>query len=326
MDKMLVAGFGDVTITSDGATVLKEMDIQHPAAKMMVEVSKTTDDEVGDGTTSVVVFAGRLLEKAETLLDQNIHSTIIVDGFKLATDKAIEFLTEAALAVKPEDKAMLKKVAMTTMATKLVSENKELLADLSINAVLKVTQKTKDGYKVDIDDIKVDKKAGESIESTQLIDGIIIDKEVLHSSMPKRIQNAKIALLNTPLEIEKTEMTAKINIEKPEEMKAFLDRAGLVSVANGGLLRGKIGAAVVAVRRGGGTHAFDTINHMFLMSGVIVPGSTYWNLGYGLDKGDVAGDAEGLRNMEDIGKTIAWLGAAMAPHMATYPKAITIEK
>jgi len=159
MDKMLVAGFGDVTITNDGATILKEMDIQHPAAKMMAEVSKTTDDEVGDGTTSVVVFAGRLLEKAETLLDQNIHSTIIVDGFKLATDKAIEFLTEAALAVKPEDKAMLKKVAMTTMATKLVSENKELLADLSINAVLKVTQKTKDGYKVDIDDIKVDKKS-----------------------------------------------------------------------------------------------------------------------------------------------------------------------
>ncbi|MFH0897877.1 MAG: thermosome subunit beta [Candidatus Bathyarchaeota archaeon] len=223
MDKMLVAGFGDVTITNDGATILKEMDIQHPAAKMMAEVSKTTDNEVGDGTTSVVVFAGRLLEKAENLLDQNIHSTIIVDGFKLATDKALEFLNEIALAVKADDRKILKKVAMTTMATKMVSENKEFLADIAINAVLKVTQKTKEGYKVDVDDVKVEKKAGESINDTSYIEGMILDKEVVHPGMPKRIQNAKIALINSPLEIEKTELTAKINIEKPEEMKAFLD-------------------------------------------------------------------------------------------------------
>ncbi len=223
MDKMLVASYGDVTITNDGATILKEMDIQHPAAKMMVEVSKTTDAEVGDGTTSVVVLAGKLLEKAEDLIDQNIHSTIIVDGYKAATDKALEFLNEIALPVKPENREMLKKVAMTTMSTKLISENKEQLADIAIDAVLKVAQKTDDGYKVDIDDIKVEKKAGESINETRLIDGMILDKEVVHSGMPKRIQNAKIALVNSPLEIEKTEFTAKINIEKPEEMKAFLD-------------------------------------------------------------------------------------------------------
>jgi len=223
MDKMLVASFGDVTITNDGATILKEMDIEHPAAKMMVEVSKTTDNEVGDGTTSVVVLAGRLLEKAEELLDQNIHSTIIVDGYKAATDKALGFLNEIALTVKPEDRAMLKKAAMTTMATKMVSENKEMLADIAIDAVLKVAQKTKEGYKVDIDDIKVEKKAGESIDETKMIEGIILDKEVVHSGMPKRIQDAKIALINSAIEVEKTEFTAKINIEKPEEMKAFLD-------------------------------------------------------------------------------------------------------
>jgi thermosome len=223
MDKMLVAGFGDVTITNDGATILKEMDIQHPTAKMMAEVSKTTDGEVGDGTTSVVVLAGRLLEKAEDLLDQNIHSTVIVDGYRLATDKALEFLNEIAMHVKPDDRDMLRKVAMTTVATKMVSENKELMADIAIDAMLKVAQKTKEGYKVDVDDVKVEKKAGESMDETKLIEGMILDKEVVHSGMPKRVQNAKIALINSPIEIEKTEFTAKINIEKPEEMKAFLD-------------------------------------------------------------------------------------------------------
>ena len=223
MDKMLVAGFGDVTITNDGATILKEMDIQHPAAKMMAEISKTTDSEVGDGTTSVVVLAGKLLEKAEGLLDQNIHSTIIVDGYKLAMDKALEFLNEIAIAVKPDDREMLMKVAMTTVATKMISENKELMADIAIDAVLKIAQKTKEGYTVDVGDVKVEKKAGESLNETKLIEGMILDKEVVHSGMPKRVQNAKIALINNPIEIEKTEYSAKINIERPEEMKAFLD-------------------------------------------------------------------------------------------------------
>ena len=223
MDKMLVDSLGDITITSDGATVLKEMDIQHPAGKMMVEVAKTTDSEVGDGTTSVAVLSGKLLEKAEDLINQNIHPTIIVDGYREATNKALEYFNDIAIKVSPTDREMLKKVAMTAMASKLVSENKEYLADLAVNAVLKVAQKTDEGYKVDIDDIKIDKKAGESMVETRFIEGIVLDKEVVHPGMPKRIENAKIALLNCPLEIEKTEFSAKINIERPEEMKAFLD-------------------------------------------------------------------------------------------------------
>jgi len=209
MDKMLVDGLGDITVTSDGATVLKEMDVQHPAAKMIVEIAKTTDSEVGDGTTSVAVFAGKLLEKAEVLLDQRIHSTIIVDGYKDAADKAIDILNAIAIKIAPTDKEMLRKVAMTTMGTKLVSENKEYLADLAVNAVLKITQKTAEGYTVDIDDIKVDKKVGASMGETTLIEGLILDKEVVHSGMPKKIENAKILLVNAALEIEKNRVHLK---------------------------------------------------------------------------------------------------------------------
>jgi len=223
MDKMLVDGLGDVTITSDGATVLKEMDIQHPAAKMMVEVAKTTDDEVGDGTTSVVVLSGRLLEMAEELINKNIHPTIIVDGYRAAAEKTLASLRDIAIPVAPTDRVMLKKAAMTSMGSKLVREYREYLADLVVDAVLKVAQKAGGEYKVDLDDIKVDKKAGESLLATQLIDGIAIDKEVVHSGMPKRIEGARIALVNAPLEVEKTEFSAKISIERPEEMQAFLD-------------------------------------------------------------------------------------------------------
>jgi len=223
MDKMLVDGLGDVTITSDGATVLKEMDIQHPAAKMMVEVAKTTDDEVGDGTTSVVVLSGRLLELAEELINKNIHPTIIVDGYRAAAEKTLTSLNEIAIKVSPTDKVMLKKVAMTSMGSKLVSDYRDYLADFVVDAVLKVAQKDGGEYKVDLDDIKVDKKAGESLLSTELIDGIAIDKEVVHSGMPKRIEKANIALINSAIEVEKTEFSAKISIERPEEMQAFLD-------------------------------------------------------------------------------------------------------
>ncbi len=223
MDKMLVDGLGDVTITSDGATVLKEMDIQHPAAKMMVEVAKTTDDEVGDGTTSVVVLSGRLLEMAEELINKNIHPTIIVDGYRAAADKTLTSLRDIAIPVAPTDRVMLKKAAMTSMGSKLVREYRDYLADLVVDAVLKVAQQDGGEYKVDLDDIKVDKKAGESLLATQLIDGIAIDKEVVHSGMPKHIDGARIALVNAPLEVEKTEFSAKISIERPEEMQAFLD-------------------------------------------------------------------------------------------------------
>jgi len=223
MDKMLVDSLGDVTITSDGATILDEMDIQHPAAKMMAEIAKTTDEEVGDGTTSVVVLAGKLLEKAEALLDKNVHPTVIVDGYRQSAVKAQELYNEIAISVEPTDKKVLKKVAMTAMASKIVREYRDYLSDIAVDAVLKVAEKTDGEYSVDLDDIEMQKKAGESLTETKLIEGIILDKEVVHAGMPKRVEDAKIALINTALEIEKTEFDAKINIEHPDQMKAFMD-------------------------------------------------------------------------------------------------------
>ncbi len=222
MDKMLVDSFGDVTITSDGRTVLDEMDIQHPAAKMMVEVAKTQDNEVGDGTTTAVIIAGELLVKAEDLIEKNVHPTVIIDGYRKAADKALETLEKIAIPVMPTGKEFLEKVAMTSMGSKLVAENKEYLAEIASSAVLHVAQKVEDQYKVDIDDVMVEKKPGESLTDTKLINGIVVDKEVVHPGMPKRVEKAKIALLDTALEIEKTEFDAKINIESPEQMDAFL--------------------------------------------------------------------------------------------------------
>ncbi|NHH97414.1 Heat shock protein 60 family chaperone GroEL OR Thermosome subunit [Candidatus Nitrosotalea sp. FS] len=223
MDKMLVDTLGDVTITNDGATILKEIDVQHPAAKMMVEISKSTDNEVGDGTTSTVVLAGALLEKAEELVTKNVHPTVVVDGFKKASEKAIEVLRQVATLIDPRDKKYLKKIATTTLASKLVSTNSSELADVVVDSVLAVAEKLGDKYKVDIDNIKVEKKSGGSIRDTKLIQGIVLDKEVVHGAMPKRIENAKIALLNAPLEIEKTEFDAKININSPDQMQLFID-------------------------------------------------------------------------------------------------------
>ncbi|WP_103287194.1 thermosome subunit beta [Candidatus Nitrosocaldus islandicus] len=223
MDKMLVDTLGDVTITNDGATILKEMDVQHPAAKMMVEISKATDNEVGDGTTSVVVLAGALLEKAEELINKDVHPTIIVDGYNMALEKALQVLDDVSIKVEPLDKRTLRKIALTTLASKLVAEESGYLADLVIDAVLTVAEKKDGKYKVDIDNIKVEKKAGESLHDTQLIRGIVLDKEVVHGGMPKRVEKAKIALINAPLEIEKTEFDAKIRINSPEQMKLFLE-------------------------------------------------------------------------------------------------------
>jgi len=222
MDKMLVDSFGDVTITSDGRTILDEMDVQHPAAKMMVEVAKTQDNEAGDGTTTAVILAGELLAKAEELIGKNIHPTIIIDGYKKALEKALEVLEKIAIPVDLNSPEYLKKAAMTSMASKLVAEHREYLADLAVKAILQVAEKENGKYKVDVDDVKVEKKPGESIKDTMLINGIVLDKEVVHSGMPKRVENAKIALLDCPLEIEKTEFDAKINIESPEQMDAFL--------------------------------------------------------------------------------------------------------
>ena len=223
MDKMLVDSLGDVTITNDGATMLKEIDVQHPAAKMLVEVSKTTDNEVGDGTTSAVVLAGALLEKAEELLDKNVHATVVVDGYSKAVKKATEALEAVAHRIKPDDREWLVKVARTSMQTKLVSREAEQLAELVVDATMAVAEKSEKGYRVDIDNVKVEKKPGGSLRDTKLIQGIVLDKEVVHSGMPKRIEKAKIALVSAPFEIEKTEFDAKLNINDPSMMKKFLD-------------------------------------------------------------------------------------------------------
>jgi thermosome len=226
MDKMLVDSLGDVTITNDGATILKEIDVQHPAAKMLVEISKTTDNEVGDGTTSAVILAGSLLDNAEDLVNKDVHPTIIVDGYQKAADKAVEILNEIAVKVKPGDKEALNHVAQTSMMTKLVADNSSELASLVVDAVLQVAEKKEDetgAFRVDLDNIKVEKKPGGSTSDTRLIKGIVLDKEVVHAGMPKRVENAKIALINSPLEIEKTEFSAEIRINDPTQMQKFLE-------------------------------------------------------------------------------------------------------
>jgi len=223
MDKMLVDSLGDVTITNDGATILKEIDVQHPAAKMLVEISKTTDNEVGDGTTSVVVLAGALLENAELLLDQDVHPTIIVDGYRKAAKKAKEFLESIADKVSASDKNILTKIAKTSMQTKLVRKDSDQLAEIVVKSILAVSEKDGETYNVDIDDIKVEKKAGGSIKDAKIIQGIVLDKEIVNGGMPTKITEAKIALINTALEISKTETDAKINISNPQQLKAFLD-------------------------------------------------------------------------------------------------------
>jgi thermosome len=222
MDKMLVDNFGDVTITSDGRTILDEMDIQHPAAKMLVEVAKTQDKETGDGTTSAVIIAGELLNKAEELIDKNIHPTIIIDGYKMAAEKALETLEKIAIAVDLKSQDFLVKAATTSMGSKIVAEHKDYLAEIVVKAMLAVAEKQDGAFRVDVDDVKVEKKTGESLKETTLINGIVLDKEIVHSGMPKRLEKAKIALLDASLENEKPELDAKINIESPDQIEAFL--------------------------------------------------------------------------------------------------------
>ncbi len=224
MDKMLIDSLGDITITNDGAAILDEIEVEHPAAKMMVEVAKTQDDMVGDGTTTAVVLSGELLKKAEELLDQNIHPTVIVSGYKKAVQKAIETINRIATPVNIEDRQMLKKVALTSMSSKAVGPAKEHLAEIAIDAVKQIVEKRGERRIADIDNIQIIKKEGKSLFESQLVKGVIIDKEVVHPGMPKKIENAKIALLDCPLEIEKTEISAEIRIRHPEQMKAFLDQ------------------------------------------------------------------------------------------------------
>ncbi|MEM3458413.1 MAG: thermosome subunit beta [Candidatus Bathyarchaeia archaeon] len=224
MDKMLIDSLGDITITNDGAAILNEIEVEHPAAKMMVEIAKTQDDMVGDGTTTAVVLAGELLKKAEELLDQNIHPTIIVSGYRKAANKAVEIINKIATPVNIEDRQTLKKVALTSMASKAVGTAREHLAEIAIDAVKQIAEKRGDRMIADIDNIQIIKKTGKSLLESQLVQGLIIDKEVVHPGMPKKIEKAKIALLDCPLEIEKTEFSAEIRIRDPNQMKAFLDQ------------------------------------------------------------------------------------------------------
>ena len=223
LDKMLVDSIGDVTITNDGATILKEIDVQHPVAKMMVEIAKTIDNEVGDGTTSSVVVAGALLEKAEHLLNKDVHSSVIVEGYQAAAEKTLQLLSQMAKTIQPDDKASLLKIAKTSMESKLISEDSGTLSKIVVDAILSIAEKKEQKYTVDLDNIKVEKKAGESIEDTSLIRGIVLDKEIVHSGMPTKIEKPKIALINAALEVEKTEMSAEIRISDPTQMQMFLE-------------------------------------------------------------------------------------------------------
>ncbi|QDI89109.1 thermosome subunit [Candidatus Nitrosopumilus sp. SW] len=223
LDKMLVDSLGDVTITNDGATILKEIDVQHPAAKMMVEISKTVDNEVGDGTTSSVVFGGTLLAKAEELLKKDVHSSVIIDGYQAAAEKTLEIYSELSKKIKPDDRESLIKIATTSMQSKLISEDSDTLSKIVVDAILSIVTKKGEEYSVDLENIKVEKKSGGSIQDTKIVKGIVLDKEIVHSGMPTKIDNAHIALLNSALEIEKTEMSSEIRISDPTQMQMFLE-------------------------------------------------------------------------------------------------------
>lgn len=223
MDKMLVDSMGDVVITNDGVTILKEIDVEHPAAKMLVEVAKTQDEECGDGTTTAVILAGELLKKAESLIEQNVHPTVISGGYRTAAAKARELLEEVAITVDPNDRETLMDIARTAMISKSVSASRDLLADVAVRAVTAVAEKRDGKYYVDDDNIQIVKKQGGSMDDTKMIAGIIVDKEAVHPAMPKKVEKAKIALVDAALEVKKTEIDAKIEITDPSQMRAFLD-------------------------------------------------------------------------------------------------------
>ena len=221
MDKMLVSSLGDVVITNDGVTILEEMQIEHPAAKMLVEIAKTQENEVGDGTTTVVVLAGELLKQAEKLIDDNVHPTVISRGYKMASDKALEILNEISENITEKDEKILKQIAVTAMTGKGAEGTKEVLAELCVKAVKQV--KDNDGN-IDLENIKLEKKFGAGVEDTELIQGILIDKEKVHSAMPRVIKNAKIALLDCALEVKSPETDTKIQISSPDQLQGFLDQ------------------------------------------------------------------------------------------------------
>ncbi|MEM1873975.1 MAG: thermosome subunit beta, partial [Acidilobaceae archaeon] len=224
MDKMLVDSLGDITITNDGATILDKMDVQHPTAKMLVQIAKGQDAEAGDGTKTAVILAGELIKEAEKLLDKNIHPTIIIEGYKQAAEKAVEYLSSIAISITPEQRDVLLRIAMTSLSSKAVKDAREHLAELAVEAVLAVAEKRGDRWYVDHNNIQIIKKHGGSLQDTQLVKGIVLDKEVVHPDMPKRVENARIALLDAPLEIEKPEIDLEISISSPEHLKKLMEK------------------------------------------------------------------------------------------------------
>ena len=223
MDKMLIDSLGDITITSDGATVLEEIDVQHPAAKMMIEVAKTQDKEVGDGTTTSVLLAGALLNKAGELIDDNIHPSIIINGYQVASEKALEALEKVSIDVDMDDRETLMKLSNTSMRSKAVTSARDHLSGVVIDAIKQIVEHRNGDNIADVDNVQIVKKEGQGLTETELVKGIIVDKEVVHAGMPKKIVGAKIALLDTPLEVKKTEFDAEIRITSPDSIKAFLD-------------------------------------------------------------------------------------------------------
>ena len=264
MDKMLVDGIGDVTITNDGATILKEIDMQHPAGKMMVEVAKTTDNEVGDGTTTSVVFSGALLDKAQELIDKEVHPTMVIDGYGKAADEALIILKKIAIKVDKNNKEILNKIAATSMMSKLVAEEAKNLSKVVVDSLLLIADEINNETKVDLDNIKIDKKPGASMNETSLIKGIVLDKEVVHSSMPKSITKAKIAVINAALEIEKTEISAEIRISEPLQMKQFLDEENRILKQSVDQLVAS-GASVVLCQKG----IDDIAQHFLAKAGIL---------------------------------------------------------
>ena len=265
MDKMIVDSIGDVTVTNDGVTILEEMQIEHPAAKMIVEVAKAQEDEVGDGTTTAVVLAGELLKNAEDLLEKDVHPTVIARGYMIAAEKAQEVLNAIAENVRETDNDLLKKIAMTAMTGKGAEIAKEKLAVLAVNALKAVMEKTAEGIKVDRGDIKIEKKVGESVEDSELVAGVVLDKEKVHPGMPNTVNNAKIALVDSAFEIKSTEIDAKIQITDPNQMQAFIDQEEAI-------LRKMVdkaaetGANVVFCQKG----VDDIAQHFFAKKGIFV--------------------------------------------------------
>ncbi|MHA2427415.1 MAG: thermosome subunit beta [Candidatus Hermodarchaeia archaeon] len=263
-DKMLVDSLGDVTITNDGATILDEIEIQHPAAKMLVQVAKAQDSETGDGTTTAVVLCGEYLKQAMGLITSGVHPTVIISGYRKAVDKASDVLNNMAVDCPIDARDKLLKVSDTSMASKLISEAKDFLSPIAVDAVLQIAEENPDGIVADIDHIKVEKKEGGSIRETTLVRGVIIDKEIVHSEMPRSISKAKIALLNASMEVEKTEMDAEIRITNPEQMQSFLDEEQRMLKKISEKIK-EIGANVVFAQKG----IDEKVQHYLAKDGIL---------------------------------------------------------